>query len=73
MRNLKVVFLSILCSAFTLSSQVSFYKYFSGTGYDTGQGLAQLEDSSYIVTGLSGSFGEDSEAFLLKLSKQENQ
>lgn len=70
MRNLVVVFLSILCSAFTLSSQVSFFKYFSGTGFDTGQGLAQLEDSSYIITGLSGSFGEDSEAFLLKLSKQ---
>lgn len=69
MRNLTVVFLSILCSAFTLSSQVSFFKYFSGTGYDTGQGIAQLEDSSYIITGLSGSFGEDSEAFLLKLSK----
>jgi hypothetical protein len=57
-----------LCS-FHASGQVSFFKYFSGTGYDTGQGIAQLEDSSYIITGLSGSFGEDSEAFLLKLSK----
>lgn len=58
----------VLCS-FHASGQVSFFKYFSGTGYDTGQGIAQLEDSSYIITGLSGSFGEDSEAFLLKLSK----
>ncbi len=58
-----------MCS-FQAKGQVSFYKYFSGTGYDTGQGISQLEDSSYIVTGLSGSFGEDSEAFLLKLTKQ---
>jgi len=58
----------VLCS-FQVNGQVSFFKYFSGTGYDTGQGCAQLEDSSYIITGLSGSFGEDSEAFLLKLSK----
>ena len=57
-----------MCS-FHANGQVSFFKYFSGTGYDTGQGCAQLEDSSYIITGLSGSFGEDSEAFLLKLSK----
>lgn len=54
---------------FYLKQSGLFFKYFSGTGYDTGQGIAQLEDSSYIITGLSGSFGENSEAFLLKLSK----
>lgn len=69
MRILIHLFCGLVLCSFHASGQVSFFKYFSGTGYDTGQGIAQLEDSSYIITGLSGSFGEDSEAFLLKLSK----
>jgi hypothetical protein len=70
MRILIHLFCGLILCSFQAKGQVSFYKYFSGTGYDTGQGISQLEDSSYIVTGLSGSFGEDSEAFLLKLTKQ---
>lgn len=70
MRILIHLFFGLILCSFQVKGQVSFYKYFSGTGYDTGQGISQLEDSSYIVTGLSGSFGEDSEAFLLKLTKQ---
>ncbi len=70
MRILIHLFFGLILCSFQAKGQVSFYKYFSGTGYDTGQGISQLEDSSYIVTGLSGSFGEDSEAFLLKLTKQ---
>jgi len=69
MRFLIHLFCGLVLCSFHANGQVSFFKYFSGTGYDTGQGCAQLEDSSYIITGLSGSFGEDSEAFLLKLSK----
>ncbi len=69
MRILIHLFFGLILCSFQAKGQVSFYKYFSGTGYDTGQGISQLEDSSYIVTGLSGSFGEDSEAFLLKLTK----
>ena len=69
MRFLIFLFCGIVLCSFNASGQVSFFKYFSGSSYDTGQGCAQLEDSSYIITGLSGSFGEDSEAFLLKLSK----
>jgi hypothetical protein len=70
MRILIHLFFGLILCSFQAKGQVSFYKYFSGTGFDTGQGISQLEDSSYIVTGLSGSFGEDSEAFLLKLTKQ---
>lgn len=69
MRFLIHLFFGLALGSFHANGQVSFFKYFSGEGYDTGQGCAQLEDSSYIITGLSGSFGEDSEAFLLKLSK----
>ncbi|MNV02956.1 hypothetical protein D3C71_931970 [compost metagenome] len=51
-------------------AQISFYHIFGGTGYDRGAGIAQLPDSSYIVTGSSSSFeNAPSQAFLLKLNK----
>jgi hypothetical protein len=40
---------------------------YSGSGYDRGEGIVQLEDSSYVVTGSSSSWGESSQAFLLKI------
>ena len=47
-------------------AQISFYHVFGGTGYDRGEGIAQLPDSSYIVTGASSSFeNAPSQAFLL--------
>lgn len=51
-------------------AQISFYHVFGGTGYDRGEGIAELPDSSYIVTGASSSFeNAPSQAFLLKLNK----
>jgi hypothetical protein len=53
--------------------QISFYKVFSNQGYDFGQGVVQLEDSSYVVTGSSSSFVEGaSQAFLLKVDSLGN-
>ncbi|MFN5736001.1 MAG: hypothetical protein ACK444_08155, partial [Flavobacteriales bacterium] len=52
-----------------LSAQGSFYKQYSGTEYDRGHGVVQLPDSSYALTGVSGSWGDNAEAFLLKISK----
>ena len=49
------------------TAQISFYKYYSDEGYDFGQGIVQLEDSSYVITGASGSFASHSEAFLMKV------
>ena len=49
-------------------SQNAFYKLYSNNGYDFGEGIAQLEDSSFIVTGSSSSFLDGpSQAFLLKV------
>ena len=62
-----------LLLVFSLESngQIAFYRVFGGKGYDKAEGLAQLPDSSYIVTGSSSSFEDaPSQAFLLKLDKQ---
>jgi len=48
----------------------SFYKVFSGNGYDKGEGVTQLLDSSYLITGSSSSFEEaPSQVFLLNIDK----
>ncbi len=57
---------------FSLESegQIQFYHVFGGKGYDKAEGLVQLPDSSYLVTGSSSSFEDaPSQAFLLKLNK----
>ena len=54
------------------SAQISFYKLYSGTGYDKGEGVVQLEDSSYVITGSSSSWEGSSQAFLLKLDSLGN-
>jgi hypothetical protein len=62
--------LLVICSTKGMAQTTSFYKVFSGNGYDRGYGAAQLLDSSYLVTGTSSSFAEaPSQAFLLKLDK----
>lgn len=55
-------------------SQISFYKLFSNNGYDFGQGVIQLSDSSYILTGSSSSFDDQkaSQAFLMKMDSLGN-
>lgn len=63
----------LLLLAYSLESkgQIAFYHVFGGGGYDKAEGVAQLPDSSYIVTGSSSSFEDaPSQAFLLKLNKQ---
>lgn len=51
-----------------LQGQIAFYKQYSNAGSDIGQGVVQLEDSSYVITGSSSSFTDyQSQAFLLKV------
>ena len=62
-----VVILVLFVSWFSFG-QINFYKQYSESGYDFGQGVVQLPDSSYVVTGSSSSFGDyQSQAFLLKV------
>ncbi|MFM8242588.1 MAG: hypothetical protein ACKN86_07265, partial [Crocinitomicaceae bacterium] len=58
--------------AFSGFSQISFYKLYSGTGYDKGEGVVQLADSSYTITGSSSSWSGNSDAFLLHLDSLGN-
>jgi hypothetical protein len=53
-------------------SQISFYRYYADEGYDFGQGIVQLDDSSYVITGTSGSFGDNSQAFLMQVDSLGN-
>ena len=68
MRNIFLLYFIVVSSG--LSAQIKFHQVFSDNGYDFGQGIVQLEDSSYYVTGSSSSFMDaPSQAFLLKLNK----
>ena len=60
-------------SPILVSGQIDFYKIYTNNGYDFGQGIVQLEDSSYVVTGSSSSFQNGaSQAFLLKVDSLGN-
>ncbi len=53
-----------------LFAQHKFHNIYSNHGYDRGEGVAQLADSSFIVTGTSTSFDDNgAQIFLLKLDK----
>ena len=62
----------ILCLSLLSYGQNSFFKMYSGSGYDRGEGIVQLEDSSYVITGSSSSWSESSQAFLLKIDTAGN-
>ena len=59
--------IGILVISFNGFNQISFYKLYSGSGYDKGEGVVQLADSSYTITGSSSSWSGNSDAFLLHL------
>jgi hypothetical protein len=70
MRKLVIVLTVLLLNAFVGFGQVKFFKIYTNDGYDYGEGVVQLNDSSYLVTGSSSSFSDSpAQAFLLKLDK----
>lgn len=67
------IILFFITLGYTGIGQISFYKVFSNNGYDYGQGVIQLEDSSYVICGSSSSFTEGpSQAFLLRIDSLGN-
>lgn len=53
--------------------QTSFYTVYSGNGYDKGEGIAQLPDSGFLVTGSSSSFEDaPSQIFLMRIDSVGN-
>lgn len=68
MRRILFVILIFCFQTFVGFGQIKFFKVFTNNGYDYGQGITQLADSSYMVTGSSSSFNEGpSQVFLMKL------
>lgn len=61
-----------LLSAFSLAAQQRFYKLYSGTGFDKGEDVIVLPDSSFVVAGSSGSWEESAQGYLLKLDTAGN-
>ena len=56
-----------------LSQDLGFFKLYSGSGYDTGQGIVQNPlDSSFYITGSSSSWGENQNAYILNIDKEGN-
>ena len=56
----------------SLYGQINFYRHYSGSGADFGEGVVQLEDSSYVICGSSSSFSNNSQAFLMKVDSLGN-
>ncbi len=64
-----IIFFSCFFNSF---GQDTFYKLYSGNGFDKGEGIVQLPDSSYVLTGSSGSFAEHNQTYLLAVDKAGN-
>lgn len=52
--------------------QINFYQQYSSLGTDYGEGVVQLQDSSYVICGSSSSFSNDTQAFLMKVDSAGN-
>lgn len=64
--------LFILFLPVSVFGQINFYRQYSNNGSDFGEGLIQLEDSSYVLCGSSSSFTNHAQAFLLKVDSLGN-
>lgn len=63
---MRIIILIISLLSFSAISQINFFEEYAGVGNDFGQGVIQLEDSSYVITGGSSSFsGGQTDVFLL--------
>lgn len=72
MRN-TIIISFLLFGATAALGQISFIKLFSDNGTDIGQGIVQLEDSGYVITGSSSSFLDaPSQAFLMRIDSLGN-
>jgi hypothetical protein len=61
-----------LCLATAAQGQQRFYKLYAGNGFDKGEDVLVLPDSSFVVAGSSGSFEQTAQGYLLKLDQQGN-
>lgn len=68
-----VVAICMIAFTHTVNSQINFYHIYTNNGYDFGEGITQLPDSSYLITGSSSSFGDaPAQAFILQVDSLGN-
>ncbi|RFC54676.1 T9SS C-terminal target domain-containing protein [Brumimicrobium aurantiacum] len=69
-----IILFSLVVFSFNSEGQISFYNKYSGGPFDQGNGVTQLPDSSYVVTGTSAGFNSESgQAFLMLTDSLGNQ
>ena len=71
MGNLIKMCFFVFCSLNSFG-QIKFFNIYTNNGSDQGQGVVQLEDSSYVITGASSSFSGSSQAFLMHVDSLGN-
>lgn len=70
----RILVILILISPIYSMGQIYFYKTYSGSAFDEGQGVTQITDSSYAITGSSAAFSESSgQAYLMLVDSLGNQ
>ena len=69
------ILITIVCLLFVSTnswSQQYFYKLYSGNGFVRAEDVIETSDTSYLITGSSGSWGENAQAFLMKIDSLGN-
>ena len=66
MRIISILTISLFCLG-VLRAQSTFYKVYSGSGYDVGKGVAEYPDSSFLICGSTTSWEGSSQVVLLKV------
>ncbi|HEU0227690.1 MAG TPA: hypothetical protein VFQ86_08130, partial [Arachidicoccus soli] len=62
----RIYIILFVCLPFISTSQIHFYKKYSGGTFDQGYGITQLPDSNYAITGMSDGFStSSSQAYLM--------
>ncbi len=64
----RLLLLVLLTVGLNIQAQVSFYKTYSGSAFDKAEGMTQLPDSSFAITGGSGAFSVNSGQVYLMLT-----
>tara|TARA_B110000285_G_scaffold30188_1_gene30854 strand:+ start:6245 stop:7717 length:1473 start_codon:yes stop_codon:yes gene_type:complete len=63
----------VLILPFSMFGQINYIKHYSNSGYDAGQGILQMADSSYVLCGHSSSFNSGpSQAFMMHVDSLGN-
>lgn len=64
---------ALICTTFISSAQITFKKTFGTTGFEDGRSVIQLADSSYIIVGSTGEFGQTAgEVYIMKIDSAGN-